>query len=170
MLVTFWHPSVHHKTESHTDPSQLAVVGYSCNVRLSLAGCLWQSKHPSGTALTWEFKGASQLLHNAGIFCGVEGSMVEILPKILTEEGLQSRALISWASSRSSRQLHRQCLPLSPRDKCLLFSTKHKKRNKVLKHEAPAQAANLERIELHKCTLLMLNIFLLSMLLSCSEL
>lgn len=77
--MALWHPSVHHKTEIHTHPSHLAVADHYCNVKLHLASFLCQSRQLSGTAVTWEAKSAPQLLHNAGIYCGVGRNMIEIL-------------------------------------------------------------------------------------------
>lgn len=99
------HPSLYHKTEIHILPSHLVVEDPSCNVRLHLGS--WLFRQLSGTALTWEVKGAPQLLHNSGIYCGVEGNMVEILalkqsytPKLsFPEQGQRLRGDQFWRHS-----------------------------------------------------------------------
>lgn len=63
-----------------------------------------------------------------------------------SEGGLHTRALISWASSRTSEKFRIQCLLLSPWDKWVLWSAYPKKRDVVLKHGALSQTPDLERM------------------------
>lgn len=124
------HPSVHHKTKRHAHPSHLVVADRSCNVRLPLSSYLQQAGQLGGTAVTWAVKGAPQLINNAGTL-----SWRKLWWDPGPGAGLQTRALTFWTSLRTSKQLHRRWLSVSPWGKRVFWSAWPNKRDELLNME-----------------------------------
>lgn len=124
------HPSVHHKTKLHAHPSHLVVADHSCSVRLPLSCYLQQAGQLGGTAVTWAVKGAPQLINIAGTL-----SWRKLWWDPGPGAGLQTRASIFWTSLRTSKQLHRWWLSVSPWGKRVLWSAWPNKRDELLNME-----------------------------------